>query len=566
MILRAGALTTSLYYERISMNLDRFLAAVPGNPLSSLRQADRLWRGIQAAVPTTSAPWITTPWMTTPWVTESIVRLPQVDWDVVVGGGTLGILVGTALQRLGWKVAVVERGILRGRDQEWNISRSELRVLVALELLTAAELEETIASEYNPGRIAFGESPEIWVRDVLNVGVSPVALLEQMKQKFLAAGGVLLEQRELQGAIVHPNGVEIPTVLCGSPERSAPTGSAGAGDTLTLTTRLFLDCLGHFSPVVRQLRHQRGLHKPDSVCLVVGSCAQGFSHNETGDLFVSCTPILDRCQFFWEAFPARDGRTTYLFTYGEAHPDRPGLEDLLHYYWQLLPAYQQIDLDQLQIQRLLFGILPAYRASPLTPGWDRIFPVGDSSGLQSPLSFGGFGALLRHLARLRDTLHSALTGDYLDRSALEWINGYQPNLAVTWLFQRTMQVGTEQNLAPEQINQLLGAVFQVLAAGGETVLRPFLQDVVQWLPLTQTLAQTGFRYPKTIASVIPQVGVRALLDWSQHYLGLTGYRALVPISQGLAPVLDKFQNDRDRHWFRCWQQTLKYGSGKDYDP
>ncbi len=30
----------------------------------------------------------------------------------------------------------------------------------------------------------------------------------------------------------------------------------------------------------------------------------------------------------------------------------------------------------------------------------RIIQIGDASGLQSPLSFGGFGALTRHLARL----------------------------------------------------------------------------------------------------------------------------------------------------------------------
>lgn len=527
------------------MNLDRFLASVPGNPLASLRQADRLWQRMQVSTaPSSMSP-------VSRWVTESLTGLPEVEWDVVVGGGTLGIIVGAALQRQGWRVAVVERGILRGRDQEWNISRSELRVLVALELLTEGELEGTIASEYNPGRIAFGDGPEFWVRDVLNVGVSPVTLLEQIKQKFLAWGGRLLEQAELQGAIVHPNGVRIPVVQ-----------SAGQG--LSLTTRLFLDCLGHFSPVVQQLRHQAGLYQPDSVCLVVGSCAQGIPPQETGDLFVSFTPIVDRCQFFWEAFPARDGRTTYLFTYGEAHPDRPGLEALMTQYWQWLPDYQQVDLADLQIQRVLFGILPAYRASPLTPGWDRIFQLGDSSGLQSPLSFGGFGALLRHLSRLTDTLHQALQGDYLDRTALGWINGYQPNLSATWLFQRTMQVGVEQNLAPEQINHLLGAVFQVLNEGGDRVLRPFLQDVVQWLPLTQTLAQTGLRYPKTIASVIPQVGIEALLDWTQHYLGLTGYRALVPISQALAPLLTPLQNDRARYQFRCWQQTLRYGSGQDY--
>jgi hypothetical protein len=43
-------------------------------------------------------------------------------YDVVICGGTLGIFMATALQLKGWSVAVVERGALAGRQQEWNIS------------------------------------------------------------------------------------------------------------------------------------------------------------------------------------------------------------------------------------------------------------------------------------------------------------------------------------------------------------------------------------------------------------------------------------------------------------
>lgn len=34
--------------------------------------------------------------------------------------------------------------------------------------------------------------------------------------------------------------------------------------------------------------------------------------------------------------------------------------------------------------------------------------VGDASGIQSPLSFGGFGALTRHLHRLQNAIAEAL--------------------------------------------------------------------------------------------------------------------------------------------------------------
>jgi hypothetical protein len=53
-------------------------------------------------------------------------------YDVVVCGGTLGIFIATSLQLAGFKVAVIERAVLKGREQEWNISRKELDELVRL--------------------------------------------------------------------------------------------------------------------------------------------------------------------------------------------------------------------------------------------------------------------------------------------------------------------------------------------------------------------------------------------------------------------------------------------------
>ena len=41
--------------------------------------------------------------------------------------------------------------------------------------------------------------------------------------------------------------------------------------------------------------------------------------------------------------------------------------------------------------------------------------IGDASGIQSPLSFGGFGALTRHLRRLTNAVSEALEADCLDK-------------------------------------------------------------------------------------------------------------------------------------------------------
>lgn len=69
---------------------------------------------------------------------------------------------------------------------------------------------------------------------------------------------------------------------------------------------------------------------------------------------------------------------------------------------------QGISLDQIEPLRILFGWFPTYKDSPLKTPFDRILQIGDASGIQSPLSFGGFGAMARHLSRLRRAVQEAL--------------------------------------------------------------------------------------------------------------------------------------------------------------
>jgi lycopene cyclase CruP len=509
---------------------EQILSQLPGDVLGRLRGADRLWQALRED--TAPVPLV---------IKESIEPLLSVDWDVVICGGTLGILIGAALQKRGWRVALIERGILRGRDQEWNISRKELEVFLELDLLTEAELEQAIATEYNPARISFYEGADFWIRDVLNIGVDPVFLLDTLKRKFLEAGGQLFEKTAFEGAAIHPDGVRV---------------EAAGG----LKTRLLIDAMGHFSPIVKQAREGQ---KPEGVCLVVGSCAKGFPKNETGDLIVSFTPIQNQCQYFWEAFPARDGRTTYLFTYLDAHPERPSLEFLFEEYLRLLPEYQGVELSQIDFQRVLFGFFPSYRNSPIRMPWRRILPVGDSSGGQSPVSFGGFGSMVRHLKRLTEGTHEALQCDALERNALAQLQPYQPNIAVTWLFQRAMSVGINQQLPPNQINQLLTGVFQAMEQLGDDVLRPFLQDVVQFPGLSKTLLLTSLTKPRLVIPVIPQVGLTTLLDWMVHYINLGFYSGLYPLGQLMSRPL-KTLPSIPQYYCHRWIEAWRYGSGGDY--
>jgi lycopene cyclase CruP len=518
---------------------EQILASIPGSPLVGLRRTDQLWHALRTQK-------FTSPTVITQQ-SESTPEAPA--WDGVICGGTLGILIGTALVQKGWRIAVLEQGQLQGRAQEWNISRSELQVFIDLGLLSEAELAQAIVTDYNPARVQFHEGPELWVEGVLNIGVDPQFLLATLKAKFLELGGQLFEYTAFTTAMLDPNGIDINVTR--SSDQSL----------ITLRSRLLIDAMGHRSPIVQQARQGQ---QPESVCLVVGTCAQGFPPNPTGDLIRSFTPIENDCQYFWEAFPAKDGRTTYLFTYLDTHPDRLSLEALFEAYFHYLPQYQTIELAQLQFVRAMFGFFPSYRQSPLSSPWARVLPVGDSSGGQSPLSFGGFGAMVRHLSRLTIGIDQALHVDALSAKDLALLQPYQPSLSVTWLFQKTMSANVGQSLEPNQINQLLTAVFQEMAALGEPVLKPFLQDVVQFPALSSTLFKTALAHPQQVLKVIPHAGLPALLDWMIHYLNLGVYTTLNTI----APTLEPIANQRSPlHQFRwhCWRDAWKYGSGQDYN-
>ena len=250
-----------------------------------------------------------------------------------------------------------------------------------------------------------------------------------------------------------------------------------------------------------------------------------------------------------------------MFTYLDAHPNRPSLTEIFDDYFELLPQYQKVSLEQLDFQRALFGFFPCYKDSPLQYEWNRTLAIGDSSGSQSPLSFGGFGAMGRHLDRLTTGIDDALRANLLDSKALARLQPYQPNLSVTWLFQKSMSVGINQTLAPNKINNILSTIFADMDSLGDEVLRPFLQDVVQFPALAKTMLRTSMRHPALVASILPQVGVGAIASWTKHFLSLGGYSFFNNIEE---TVDTRRTTDKKQYYADRRRDALKYGSGGDY--
>ena len=498
-------------------------------------------------------------------------------FDVVVCGGTLGILLAATLLQQNTRntkklnVAVIERGKLKGREQEWNVTRKELSVLCALNVLTAKDLDEVICGEFNPIKCGFYDSTgkkqkeenEIVTENVLNCGVSPKKLIEKCRANFELNGGTVLEETCLNGVTINDECARL------------DIGSE------TIETRLVVDAMGFRSPITLQARNGE---KPDGVCVVVGTCAEGFDEakNDSADLIYTCTDIEDERQYFWEAFPAEldknsvDGkksnvRTTYMFSYLDAKPERPSIARILDDYWNLMPKYQNLkSLEDVEFKRMLFGYFPTYRNSPLKAKFDRVLQVGDASGMQSPLSFGGLACMLRHLPRISLALTEALEDDIVDKNALGAINAYQPALSAAWLFQRCMSVQVGSSSSPLSssktfINDLMRINFGVMQNLGDDVLKPFLQDVIRFKPLTRTLLSMTRNNITFVPSILLRSGIEPILDWFRHFVALGVYDALEPlVDPGMAwAKRTSLLSARSAFLLRRYLEAIEYGAGND---
>lgn len=573
---------TRKYFDRIISTEGTVGGAGGSSTLDGLIRLDKSWSNIK------SGGWKNKS------QTEIVSRKPQFEtrvlsdlhFDVTVCGGTLGIFYALALQAKGYKTCIIERNKVEGRSQEWNISKKELNALIRMNILTAQELEDVISIEFNPVRVGFHTDTSIsstgskssngfdlYVNDILNIGVKPVELIAKVKNNYESIGGVIFEDTSLSKVEIFDN-----TALI------SVNGKEGL--EIQITSRLMIDAMGNASPIVRQIR---GPVEPDGVCIVVGSCASGYNeaNNTYSDVIYTDTPITTKgkgtgtgkgsstvgsesgsqLQYFWEAFPAGSGkadRTTYLFTYLDAKPERPSVAEIFDDYWELLPRYQGVNVDDLKFLRILYGCFPTYRSSPLQTPFDRVLQVGDASGIQSPLSFGGFGSLTRHIERQVSALDDALTHDFLQCQHLALLNPYQPNLSACWMFQRAMSVPINKNPSADLIVNILKNSFSCMNTLGDAAVRPFLQDVLQFQPLLKTLFLSGIKDPITPLKIIPHVGLKAMADFVYHMFFMWWFTWL---HENIAPRnFENMNSQTPLERFKTMRQIeqWKFGSGLDF--
>jgi lycopene cyclase CruP len=78
----------------------------------------------------------------------------------------------------------------------------QLKALIRLGILTEEDITKIVGIEFNPNRVGFkadtsgnadkAQGFEVYVQNILNLGVKPNVLIELVKNRFLSGGGTLL--------------------------------------------------------------------------------------------------------------------------------------------------------------------------------------------------------------------------------------------------------------------------------------------------------------------------------------------------------------------------------------
>ncbi|CAN0154810.1 unnamed protein product, partial [Scytosiphon promiscuus] len=99
---------------------------------------------------------------------------------------------------------------------------------------------------------------------------------------------------------------------------------------------------------------------------------------------------------------------------------------------------------------------------------------------------------------------------------------------------------------------------------GNPVLKPFLQDVVQFGPLARVLAGVTLDAPLSIPPLLLHVGILPLADWIGHFFSMGLYsllhRLAGPRLRKRLPKMSKQDRYRSSRLLDAWE----YGSGSDY--
>jgi lycopene cyclase CruA len=429
-------------------------------------------------------------------------RGAHVDFDVALAGGGLSLVYAAYLARAGLRVAVFDRRRIGRGHREWNISRAELAPLVDSRLFTQAEVDALVPLEYDHGLVRWHGGGTYPVKRVLDCVVDAEQLLDALRARAAAAGALLLDQHALGGYRVGTGGVAItlvPDVAATSPTR-------------TLTARVLVDGMGAASPHARY----------DLICPTVGGVLLGLQRGDgadevdprVGEILATTEGIEDDAQHIWEGFPGTgDAFTTYLFHYTE--PSRLGPHPLLSLYERFFATRERYKRGTARLGKATYGFIPAYsRLRAMPAARDRVLLVGDAAGRHSPLTFCGFGSMIRSFLPVADGLRARLADDRLDARALAALWKEPAGLQVMGALTLMMVPGRRPGSDAQAVNRLLDAAFASLAELGDDIYGAFVRDQIGFGDFLAFMRATARRSPGIFDDVFAGLSTAELGRWS----------------------------------------------------
>jgi lycopene cyclase CruA len=441
------------------------------------------------------------------------------EYDLIYAGATLGLLHAAAMSFLhGKTVLVLDKHTPAKTHRDWNISLKELARLEAMGLMQESETRRAITKTYKTGFVEFAASrtkKRLFIDKVLDCAIDSDVILKLAAERISQnTANKILGRTAFKHVYKFPDHVIVEAEL-------------ENGTSTFFKARVFVDTMGVLSPVAMQLN---GGVPQTHCCPTVGTLASGLEDidYDIGEILVSTEPAdfsggASGRQLIWEGFPASERDfTTYLFFYDKIDSGNDkSLLNLFEVYFQKLPAYKKPGKD-FTIHKPVFGIIPAYHhdgfGKARITSDDRIVLFGDAASLSSPLTFCGFGSMVRNLERTTTKLANALNENTLSRFALDRINAYEPNVAIMSNLMKFMCYNRETD-EPNFVNDLMNEIMFVLDELPPRYRETMFRDEMSLADFTSLILTVGGKYPKIFPITYQKLGISGSVSWLQNWAG-----------------------------------------------
>ena len=424
----------------------------------------------------------------------------RADYDVVLAGGGLSLLLAPVLADRGLRVAVFDRARTGAVHREWNASGPELRPLVESGLFTAAEVQALVVARYDHGVCRWHGGGSHPVTGVPDHAVDATRLLGETRARAERRGVAVYDGHALVG---HAAGTDAVALRF----RTADGGRR----KVDLVARALVDARGAASPSATA----------DLVCPTVGGVLTGLANGDgpdavdprVGDILVTTEGVEDGRQHVWEGFPGRPGETAvYLFYYDRAGAVGDGA--LMRLYARFLDTLGRYKRGAARMVRPTFGYIPGW--SRLTPApvapHGRVVLVGDAAARHSPLTYCGFGAMLRSFVPAARAVARAVT-EGLPPGGLGAVVHDTPLHAGTGALAHMIASPSRDPARAGEINALLDAAFATLHAMGDGPYAALLRDEMSPGDFVRFLHATAARRPEVYRRVFRVLGAAGVGRW-----------------------------------------------------